>query len=192
MNSDSLCSVVLQGSPVLIPTDTVVALAASPGHSEQLWKLKRRSLEKPLILMGGDPKDLLEFVLPNYISRAEEMAKMYWPGALTLVVPVQSVLLDFLNPSGSTLGMRVPECNMTRNFLRKTGPLATTSANLSGEPSALTANDASTYFSDIPLLEPFPWPTGSGKASSVIELNESGSWRFLRRGAVIPREIKEK
>ena len=63
-DSIGLASKLHEGSAVLFPTDTLPALAACPEHAEQLWKLKKRPSDKPLILMASDPEDLLELVLP--------------------------------------------------------------------------------------------------------------------------------
>ena len=66
----------------------------------------------------------------------------------------------------------------------KTGPLATTSANISGEEPAKDANEASIQFPGIPMLAPIPWPNSSGMASTVIEW-EKGKWNLLRAGSVV-------
>ena len=173
----------------LFPTDTLPALAAKPQHAHQLWKLKRRPIDKPLILMGSESDQLFECVLPLAIDDASQMANTYWPGPLTLVLPVKDSLADFLNPTGRTLGMRVPASEIARSLLAKSGPLATTSANLSGCPPACNAEQAANYFPGLPLLGPIPWPKGSGLASTVIFWQGPGNWQILRRGAVMPKNL---
>ena len=86
--------------------------------------------------------------------------------------------------------MRIPACELTRLLLERTGPLATSSANPSGAPAAMTAMSASSYFPDLPQLGPQPWPKHSGQASTVIAWRGQGQWQLLRRGAVIPLELQ--
>ncbi len=181
-----------KGSPVFFPTDTVPALAALPEFAAQLWELKNRSNEKPLILMGGCAEDLLEFVLPEALDDASEIAKDYWPGPLTMVLPTfRGKIVEKLNPFGKTLGFRVPNCEQAKAFLAKSGPLATTSANLSGENPLILPEDLSNSFPGLPLLGPVPWPRGSCLASTVIAWEGKGNWLLLRKGAVIPINLKK-
>jgi len=188
-NSDVLASKILKGTVALFPTDTVAAIGASPNHSYKIWDLKRRPKEKPLILMGSSSDQLLNFVMPFALKDAMLMAEKYWPGPLTLVLPFSGKHLDSLNPGKNTIGMRVPGCDLVKALLRDTGPLATTSANLSGELPSLTANSASSYFPDLPLLGPVPWAECSGLASTLISWKSSGCWQIIRKGAVIPEEV---
>ena len=90
---------------------------------------------------------------------------------------------------GDTIGLRVPACGLAIELLDKTGPLATTSANLSGHETLLEPKDISRCFPKVPLLGPLPWPPTSGLASTLIKWNSEGKWQLLRRGAVIPLEV---
>ena len=93
-------------------------------------------------------------------------------------------------PSGTTLGCRIPACEQTRALLQISGPLATTSANRSGEPASTTAAEAALVFPDVAQLGPQPWPQPSGQASTVLVWVEEGRWRLVRRGAVIPAGVE--
>lgn len=179
-----LANVLQQGRPALLPTDTLPALAACPRAAAQIWERKRRSLRKPLILMGADVGQFLEALSVPWRQEWLEKAHSCWPGAVTLILPVEGPLTDLLHPGGASLGLRVPACTPTRELLRCSGPLATTSANLSGQPAATSALEASRLFPDLPLLGPLPWPAASGEASQVLEwLSPSGGWRILRPAA---------
>jgi L-threonylcarbamoyladenylate synthase len=179
------------GSAALFPTDTLPALACLPRWAAQLWELKRRSPDKPLILMGAS-LDALEPVLGQAWQPAwRDLAAQGWPGALTLVLPAKGELVGWLNPGGSTLGLRVPACAQARELLRCTGPLATTSANRSGLPAALDAAEAAGTFPELPLLAPLPWPAPSGLASTVLGWSEQGGWKLLRAGAFLPPALAE-
>jgi L-threonylcarbamoyladenylate synthase len=194
-DGDGVESLLLQlqsGNPVLIPTDTLPALAALPDHARQIWCLKQRPLEKPLILMGADAMDLLCHARVDARREAEALASDHWPGALTLVLPSQGSMTDRLHPGASTLGMRVPYCAVTRALLARSGPLATTSVNRSGEPAATNARDAWRCFPSLSLLAPLPWPAPSGLASTVLAWSGPGEWRVLREGAVMPTGLNLK
>ncbi len=172
------------GSLALFPTDTLPALCSYPKYSQKIWTIKKRPLNKPLILMGGCLEDLFEFVQPCAMEDGLKMAKIYWPGALTIILPTIGKISKYLNGNSNTVGFRVPALKLARDLLIKTGPLATTSANISGKSPVKDAVDASIQFPGIPILGPLPWPDSSGKASTIIEWNK-GKWRVIRDGSVV-------
>ncbi len=168
---------------IAMPTDTLPALAARPEAAGQLWRLKGRALDKPLILMGAEADQLWQ-ALDIRPQAAWQQAMDHWPGALTLVVPNNSRLAQWLNPAQPTsLGLRVPDDGDTRALLRRSGPLATTSANRSAQPALLDPAAIALAFPQTLLAGPFPWRTPSGQASTVVAWR-SGRWATLRRGAI--------
>ena len=173
-----------KGSLALFPTDTLPALCSYPKYSKKIWTIKKRPLTKPLILMGGCLEDLFEFVNPCAIEDGLKLAKSHWPGALTIVLPTIGNVSENLNCHSHSLGFRVPALRLARDLLMKTGPLATTSANISGEAPVKDALEASIQFPGIPILSPIPWPNSSGMASTVVEWKE-GEWNLLRAGSVV-------
>ena len=181
---DELSSMLKKGSLALIPTDTLPALCSYPKYSKKIWTKKKRPLSKPLILMGGCLEDLFKFVHPCAIEDGLKLAKIHWPGALTIVLPTIGNYVENLNYNNNFIGFRVPDLKLTRDLLMQTGPLATTSANISGESPAKDASEASIHFPGIPLLSPLPWPNSSGMASTVISW-EDGNWNLLRSGSVV-------
>ncbi len=186
LDPQALAARLQAGAAVLFPTDTLVALAALPKHAGQIWQLKQRPPDKPLILMGADLAQLQQHSAGvQWPAAALELAAAHWPGALTLVLPASGVLVQWLNPGGASLGLRVPACPIAQALLRLTGPLATTSANRSGQPAATTASEAAACFAaqGVPLLGPEPWPAPSGQASTVLGWQDGG-WRLLRAGSV--------
>lgn len=165
--------------PVLFPTDTVPALAIKPSAAAQIWSLKQRPAHKPLILMGADLLQLEKALDEAWSPEWLEEAKRVWPGAVTLVLPVPGPLRELLNPGGDSLGLRVPACPMAQELLLRSGPLATTSVNRSGEAPALNAEQACQLFPELPLLGPVPWPRASGHPSEVRAWSKDG-WQVLR------------
>jgi L-threonylcarbamoyladenylate synthase len=174
------------GEAALFPTDTLPALAALPAWAARLWELKARPPDKPLILMGADLCQLVEALELPWRGEWLEQANLCWPGAVTLVLPIAGRLTEALHPGGISLGLRVPDCAAAQALLRLSGPLATTSANRSGQPPATCAEEAAHWFPDLPRLAPIPWRAGSGQASTVLAWQEGGAWQVLRSGGVHP------
>ena len=168
---------------IAMPTDTLPALAARPEAAGQLWQIKGRTLDKPLILMGADGEQLWQ-ALGIRPHGAWQQAIDHWPGALTLVVPHSGPLAHWLNPAQPTsLGLRVPNHRATRALLHQSGPLATTSANRSAQPALLNPDAIAKAFPQVLLAGPFPWSAPSGRASTVVAWR-SGHWVTIRTGAI--------
>lgn len=187
--SSELAARLCAGEAGLFPTDTLPALAAAPAHAELLWELKQRPLHKPVILMGASAAELWPCLEVPVQESWRELAAQHWPGALTLVLPARGALVEQLNPGGSSLGLRIPACARALELLRQSGPLATTSANRSGEDPCLSAAEAAARFPSVARLGPEPWPAPSGQASTVLQWQSDGCWRLLRAGAVMPAEL---
>jgi L-threonylcarbamoyladenylate synthase len=184
------------------PTDTLPALAVQPERADLLFATKQRSLDKPLILMAGDIDDLWTYVTGTVAEQAiwQRMAQTYWPGALTLVLPASDRVPPTLNPKNpTTLGIRVPNHPLARTILRQTGPLATTSANISGQPALSNLDEIAEQFPRVLTLAPeelsvfknsFASELESvaasvkGIPSTVIRWNGDG-WTILRQGTVM-------
>ena len=176
------------GSAALFPTDTLPALAAAPAHAGQIWRLKQRPPDKPLILMAAHLFQLEGALGVPWKPEWLELAEALWPGAVTLVLPAVSNWAEALNPGGSSLGLRIPACEPALELLCCTGPLATTSANRSGDPAATSADQAAALFPDVPQLAPVPWPAAAGTASTVLAWSPEG-WQVLRAGASLPENL---
>jgi L-threonylcarbamoyladenylate synthase len=194
MNSPTaLAQRLAAGEAVLFPTDTLPALAARPEAASLLWELKARPADKPLILMAADAPQLIGLLGIPWRQAWLEQASRCWPGAITLVLPIGGAITECLHPGGVTLGLRVPACSAAQELLRLSGPLATTSANRSGQPPATTEEQARLQFPGLALLGPLPWPRGSGQASTVVAWREKtvasvAGWEVLRSGQSLPSE----
>ncbi len=184
------------GQLVSFPTDTVPALASAPAHAEQVFTLKQRSQDKPLILMGAKALDLWPYVTGSESDWLywQEVAQQHWPGALTLVLPASDRVPTAMNPTNPTsIGIRVPNCAIARHILAQTGPLATTSANRSGEPALQSLEEIAASFPTVLTLHPEAIATlnqelgtstqPAGLPSTVAQWTGSG-WTILRQGGV--------
>ena len=180
--ASQLATCLALGESVLLPTDTVPAIASQPAAAASVWKLKRRPADKPLILMGADLTQLINTLGAPWRQEWICEAESCWPGAVTLVLPIAGNITDFLHPGGQSLGLRVCACDQARQLLRLSGPLATTSVNLSGHPPATNAMEAADLFPALSLLGPLPWASGSGQASEVKVWLPQGGWNVIRKG----------
>ncbi|MDP5339580.1 MAG: L-threonylcarbamoyladenylate synthase [Nodularia sp. (in: cyanobacteria)] len=175
------------GLLVSFPTDTVPALAALPEKAALIFEAKQRSQDKPLILMGASAEDLWPYVQgsENELQIWQEVAHRHWPGALTLVLPASQRVPKQMNPTDpSTIGIRVPQSAIAQNILAQTGPLATTSANFSGQKPLQNLAEISNQFPEVLTLEPTALNSeisGIGVPSTVIKWN--GNWEILRQGS---------
>ena len=177
------------GFLVSFPTDTVPALAALPEKAELIFAAKQRSQDKPLILMAADAEDLWSYVVGSdeeYKIWREIMEK-YLPGALTLVLPASGCVPKTMNPTDSmTIGIRVPKSAIAQSILAQTGPLATTSANVSGQAPLQTMPEIAAQFPDVLTLaqtECQGETPGIGVPSTVAKWTGI-NWQILRQGAV--------
>ncbi|MEM9922372.1 MAG: L-threonylcarbamoyladenylate synthase [Cyanobacteria bacterium P01_D01_bin.50] len=180
---------VRKGKVVSFPTDTVPALAAKPENAELIFTVKKRSPDKPLILMAANSGQIWNFVKGSKEEYEiwQSFADKYWGGALTLVLPASAKVPSCMNPKDpTTIGVRVPQSDIACSILAQTGPLATTSANLSGQPALQTMAEIEAKFPDVLTLETSGYnrqKPGMGIPSTVAKWN-GGKWQILRQGAV--------
>jgi L-threonylcarbamoyladenylate synthase len=177
------------GSLVSFPTDTVPALAAKPENAAKIYQSKQRSLDKPLILMAASAEELWNFVKGSNseLKNWQEVAAKYWPGALTMVLPTDAVVALTMNPNDpTTIGVRVPANEIALYILAQTQPLATTSANLSGQSALLTMTEIAAQFPEALTLNEREYQDiapAIGVPSTVIKWT-GNNWQILRQGAV--------
>lgn len=184
---DPLVAGVIAGQVVSFPTDTVPALAVRPDRSQLIFTLKGRSLDKPLILMGASPGALWPYTSGSQqeLEIWQQVAQQHWPGQLTLVLPASQLLPTSVNPlDPTTIGIRIPDCATALEILARTGPLATTSANRSGEPPLTKMAAIADSFPEVLALNQEESDTeSSGVPSTVAKWTETG-WKILRQGKI--------
>ncbi len=177
------------GFLVSFPTDTVPALAVLPEKAGLIFAAKQRSQDKPLILMAACAEDLWSYVQGSDKDYQiwQEVARKYWPGALTLVLPASDRVPQEMNPTDpTTIGIRVPDSAIAQTILAQTGPLATTSANLSGQPPLQSLTEIEAQFPKVMTLAASECQgeiVGIGVPSTVAKWTGM-NWQILRQGAV--------
>jgi L-threonylcarbamoyladenylate synthase len=191
VSQSELITAAIAGAVVSFPTDTVPALAVKPEESAKIYQLKQRSLDKPLILMVASPDEVWPYIegTETEIQIWKRVMAQHWPGELTLVLPASSQLPLAMNPlNDSTLGVRMPNQALALEILSQTGPLATTSANRSGEPALQFLTAIADSFPEVLTLNCANLeniqPIGNGQPSTVAQwINPD--WKILRPGRII-------
>ena len=177
------------GLPIIFPTDTLPAIGCLPKFSNIIYELKKRDRNKPLILMGSEQKHLIDYVHESAKEDYENVASKYWPGALTIVIPASDNQTLNLTSNDLSIGLRIPNSYTAQSLLRETGPLLTSSANISGLKGSITVEGIALDFPSVNILGPIPWGKSSGKASTIIFWKKCGEWRMIREGEVLVREL---
>ena len=172
------------GLPIIFPTDTLPAIGCLPRFSKIIYEFKKRDINKPLILMGSEHKQLIDYVHESAKEDYENLAAKYWPGALTMIIPVSENKKSTVTSKNYTLGLRIPNSHIAQSLIRETGPLLTSSANISGIPGSITAEGISLDLPSVDILGPLPWNKCSGNASTIIYWVKYGEWSLIRKGQV--------
>ena len=168
------------GRLVVIPTDTVYGVAALPGVAEDLFAAKGRPEDKAIPVLGARAADLES--IAEFDERATRIAARFWPGPLTLVLPrAPGFTVDLGGIDAETVAVRVPAHDVALELLDRSGPLAVTSANRSGEPAATTVHHARAALGDAVAVYVDAGECG-GAPSTVASL--VGELRLLRPGPV--------
>ena len=189
INCQSALKTLKSGLPIIFPTDTLPAIGCLPKFSKVIYELKKRNRNKPLILMGSEQKQLIDYVHESAKKDYENIAAKYWPGALTMVIPCSEKKNPILTSKDFTLGLRIPNSYLAQSLMNTTGPLLTSSANISGLKGSITAEGINLDFPSAKILGPLPWEKSSGKASTIISWEKSSDWRLIREGEVLVREL---
>ena len=189
MPESKLSSIIKKGGIAVIPTDTIYGMVGSaliPETVKRIYKLRKRNLKKPLIILISNLNDLEKFNIQ--ISLEEKVfLKKIWPNPISVILPVppayrqaRSHKWNYLHRGTNSLAFRIPKLLSLRNLLRQTGPLVAPSANLEGEKPAITIDEAKKYFGN---QVDFYLDGGKieSEPSTLVELN-SGRIKVLRNG----------
>jgi len=169
-------------------TDTVWGLGCLPSSEiavKKIYEIKKREAKKPLILMSNEVENLLPYV--KYIGeKAKSLIKKHFPGALTLVLAKSEITQGYITSGFDTVGIRVPDNDVFKEICEGiTGHvLATTSANLSNEPSAKTYEQAVENIGGKVDLIIEDFGCGAKGLESTVALIFKDEIKVLRQGAI--------
>lgn len=182
------------GRVIVIPTDTVYGVAADAFSAQAVARLlatKGRTRQSPPPVLIGDLR-VLPALAERVSPQVQALTEAFWPGGLTIIVPAQPSLQWDLGETHGTVALRMPAHDLTLELLRDTGPLACSSANLTGEPAAMTAEQAEEALGDRLRVILDGGPAG-GEASTIVDAVEhtrtGAPMHLVRHGAVSPEAI---
>jgi L-threonylcarbamoyladenylate synthase len=181
--------ILASGGLVAFPTDTVYGVAAGVKNLagiNRLYEAKSRSVNKAIAVLVGEIEQL-QRLTPGLTPSARRLAERFWPGALTLVVPRHPGLPPNLS-SLPTVGVRMPDHAFARALMRASGPLATSSANISGETNTLTAQQVLEQLDGRIELVLDGGITPGGVPSTVVDCTQDPP-QILRQGAITSEMI---
>ncbi len=180
LHNDELIKLLGEGAVGIIPTDTVYGLACQAGNEvavKRLYALKTRE-HKPGTIIAADIDQLIDIGIK---SRYLKPVQHFWPNSISIVIPSHD--LTYIHLGVGSIAVRLPADSKIRAFLKKTGPLLTTSANLPGQPPSSNIQEAKSYFDGRVDFYVDGGDTNSAKPSTIIRIVDDAV-EVLREGAV--------
>jgi Sua5/YciO/YrdC/YwlC family protein len=181
--------ILLSGGLVAFPTDTVYGVGCLAFHQqaiESIYIAKDRPMEKAIPVLIGDSTDIIQVAeeIPIFAMR---LIARFWPGPLTVLVPKKSTLPEAISAT-PTVGVRVPDHEIARALLRLAGPMAVTSANISGRPSPTTAAQVSSQLNGRIAMIIDGGVTRGGIPSTLVDCT-GDEIQILREGPLTKEQL---
>jgi L-threonylcarbamoyladenylate synthase len=184
LDNPQIIELLRSGQIGVLPTDTIYGIHTSVFHPEsveKIYKIIKRDLDKPLIILISSLNDLAIFKI-KLDPKTYNLLGKYWPGKISIILPVKEESLKYLHRGKKSLAFRIPADPHLKNFLEKTGPLVSTSANPQGAKPAKTIEEAEKYFGDQLDFYVNAGPLES-EPSTLVEIKNAQP-HILREGAV--------
>ena len=183
------------GECIVLPTDTVYGIGVDAFSAEAVQRLldaKNRGRDMPPPVLIGEPA-LIRTLAVDVPETANALVDRHWPGALTVICRIQPSLRMDLGDTEGTIALRVPDHELARDILRRTGPMAVSSANISGQPAALSCDEAIQQLGDSVTVYLDGGPLGGpdGAPSTIVDFTRHGDGQVLRRGAISVETLRE-
>jgi tRNA threonylcarbamoyl adenosine modification protein (Sua5/YciO/YrdC/YwlC family) len=182
---DQATDAVRRGELVVLPTDTVYGLgtdAFSPEAVAALLEAKGRGRDMPVPVLVGSPRTL-DGIATGLSQAARDLVEAFWPGGLTVVARAQPSLQWDLGDTGGTVAVRMPLHPVAIELLQATGPMAVSSANISGRPPATTVDEAVEQLGESVSVYLDGGLSGDPVPSTIVDVSGDAP-RLLRAGAV--------
>ena len=189
---DEAVNVLARGGLVVLPTDTVYGLAAdafTPPAVAALLAAKGRGRQMPPPVLVPDARTL-DGLCTGLLPGVRDLVAAFWPGGLTIICPAQPSLAWDLGETHGTVAVRMPDHPAALALLRRTGPLAVSSANLTGAPAATTAAEAAEQLGNAVAVVLDGGTAPGGVASSIVDATGPGL-RLVRAGAIGLDRLRE-
>ncbi|AEE46932.1 L-threonylcarbamoyladenylate synthase [Cellulomonas fimi] len=189
---DEAVAAVSRGALVVLPTDTVYGIGAdafTPPAVQALLDAKGRGRQMPPPVLIPDVRTL-DGLATDVPDAARALAEAFWPGGLTLIVHAQPSLAWDLGETNGTVALRVPDHPTALALLRRTGPMAVSSANRTGSPAAVTAQDAHAQLGDSVAVYLDAGDAPGQVASTIVDAT-GDVLRLVRAGALTLEQLAE-
>ena len=164
-----------------IPTETVYGIGVDPlsqAAVDKIFNLKERDENKPLSILVHSFHDLIKLKI---ISKVPEIVELYWPGPLTIIVESELNFADGVGTKNpNSIGVRVPDNELALELLKKTGPLAVTSANISGQEDITNEKDAESVFGEK-IGHYLQGSALHGSGSTIVDFRDE-EFKVIREG----------
>ncbi len=189
----SSASVAVQrGELVVLPTDTVYGIGADAFDATAVQALldakgRGRDMPPPVLISAATTLDALATGVPEY---ARKLIDQFWPGPLTIVCNQQRSLQWDLGETRGTVAVRMPDHRLALELLERTGPMAVSSANVTGHPAATDADQAEEMLGDSVAVIIDDGPSPGGAASTIVDVRGDHG-RLLRSGALSLEELND-
>jgi tRNA threonylcarbamoyl adenosine modification protein (Sua5/YciO/YrdC/YwlC family) len=183
---------VRRGEVVVLPTDTVYGMGVDAFASEAVAAVltaKSRGRDMPLPVLVPNPQTV-DGLAANVPAYARDLIHAFWPGALTLVLHAQSSLMWDLGETNGTVALRMPRNDAALRLLAEVGPMAVTSANISGQPPGATILDVAAQLGSAVSVYLEAGPCAGALASTILDCTHETPV-ILRAGAVSAGQIQE-
>ncbi len=187
---DAAVRTVEKGGLVVLPTDTVYGIGADAFNAEAVSRLlaaKGRGRQMPPPVLVGNPA-VLDALAVDVPGEVRELIAKFWPGPLTVILTAQPSLQWDLGDTGGTVALRMPDNAIALALLERWGPMAVTSANLTGEPAAVDAASAEGYFGPLVQVYLDGGPTPGPLASTIVDATTS-PMRIVREGLLTAEQL---
>ncbi|MCZ7416514.1 MULTISPECIES: L-threonylcarbamoyladenylate synthase [unclassified Streptomyces] len=184
-------SAIRRGELVVLPTDTVYGIGAdafTPEAVADLLEAKGRGRGMPTPVLVGSP-NTLHGLVTDFSEQAWELVDAFWPGALTLVARHQPSLTWDLGETGGTVAVRMPLHPVAIELLTEVGPMAVSSANLTGHPAPQDCDSAQEMLGDAVAVYLDGGPTPDNVPSSIVDVTGKVPV-LLRAGAIGAEELR--
>ncbi|WP_432879134.1 L-threonylcarbamoyladenylate synthase [Kribbella sp. CA-245084] len=179
------------GDLVVLPTDTVYGIAADAFKADAVQRLldakgRGRDMPPPVLISVVESLDALATDVPE---NGRKLAQEFWPGPLTLICHAQTSLMWDLGETQGTVALRVPDHENTRELLSRTGPLAVSSANKSGQPAAMDVYDAEEQLAESVAVYLDGGQVTGGEPSTIVDIT-GDTPRVVRVGALSLEQLR--
>lgn len=185
--------IIKNGGIVVFPTETVYGIGTNGLDKEaveRLYKIKERPLNKPISLLVSD-YEMIEKVAKDISEIEYKIMKKFFPGPLTIILNKKDIVPDIVTSRGSTVGIRMPEEEITRKLIEYAGvPIAAPSANISGKASGIDLQEIVKEFGDKVDYYIDGGKSKIGIGSTIVKV-ENNTIKILREGSISKKEIED-